>query len=478
MKNLKITITAVMALFLFQSCSEDKMDEINADKNNPTNIPSRLIITDVMSASAFTITGSDYSFYAGIYAELNAGKHNQMFNAQIRKGEPTAESTYNNPWNASYRQLKTLQTIIAKCSEGGSEVGNYQTLGVAQILYAYNLAILTDLFGDVPYSEASKPSEFLQPKLDKQEDIYNSVFALLKDAIVNLDKATPYKLGNQDIIYASNSAKWKKAANGLLARYTMRLSLRKADYAAVISYVDASFSNVSEEFKLVHPNVPNPYALFKRDRDGLGVAKSFYDILKANGNADIRNQEFFTKIDGSVATFDNSLVFPVEGQTIYSNSALMNDKNPIYLMSYHELLFLKAEAQARLGLATAQATMNSAIKAAYTKAQEKTFTTQQADTYIASIGTLTGNALLKKIMVEKYISFYENEGIEAFNDIRRLKAMGNGDLIPMVNPQTEKFPNRFGYGQSDVSANLKVKEAFGDGSYVYTEKVWWAGGTR
>lgn len=478
MKNIKITITSVIALFLFQSCSEDKMDEINADKNNPTNIPSRLIITDVMTASAFSITGSDYSFYAGVYAELNAGKHNQMFNAQIRKGEPTSESTYNNTWNSSYSQLRTLKTIIAKCSEGGSEAGNYQALGVAQILYAYNLAILTDLFGDVPYSEASNPSEFLQPKLDKQEEIYTAVFKLLKEGIVNLDKPTPFALGSQDIIYGSNSVKWKKAANGLLARYTMRLSLVKPDYAAVISYVDASFANATEEFKLVNANVPNPYARFKRDRDALGVAKSFYDIVKANGVADVRNEEFFSKINGAVVPFDNSLIFPVEGQTIYSNSALMNEKNPIYLMSYHELLFLKAEAQARLSLGSAQATMNSAIKAAFTKAQEKTFTAEQADTYIASIGSLTGNALLKKIMVEKYISFYENEGIEAYNDIRRLAAMGNADLIPMVNPQTDKFPQRFGYGQSDVSSNLKVKEAFGDGSYVYTEKVWWAGGTR
>ncbi|WP_414000287.1 SusD/RagB family nutrient-binding outer membrane lipoprotein [Flavobacterium sp. W1B] len=478
MKNIKITITAVMALFLFQSCSEDKLDDINKDLNNPSNIPSRLIVTDVMMASAFTITGSDYSFYAGIYAELNAGKHGQMHNAQIRQGEPEAASTYNNVWNASYRQLKTLKTVIAKCSDGGSETGNYQTLGVAQILYAYNLAILTDLFGDVPYSEASNPGQFLQPKLDKQEEIYAAVFDYLKQGIANLDKATAFNLGTQDLIYGGDSVKWKKAANGLLARYTMRLSLKKPDYAAVIAYVDASFANSTEEFKLKNAGVPNPYARFDAERKGLGVAKSFYDITLANGVADVRNVAFFTKVNGVVVPVNNSLAFPPINQDTYSISALKDEKNPIYLMSYHELLFLKAEAQARLGLAAAQTTMNDAIKAAYTKAQEKTFTVAQADTYIASVGTLTGNALLKKIMVEKYISFYENEGIEAYNDIRRLKAMGNGDLIPMVHPDPTKFPERFGYGQSDVTANLKVKEAFGDGSYVYKEKVWWAGGTR
>ena len=117
-------------------------------------------------------------------------------------------------------------------------------------------------------------------------------------------------------------------------------------------------------------------------------------------------------------------------------------------------------------------------RSAYTKKQVVTFTEVQADAYIASIGTLTGDALLKKIMLEKHISFYENEGIESYNDIRRLRAMGNGNLIPMVNPKPNLFPLRFAYGQSDVASNSNIKDLYGDGSYVYKENVWWAGGTR
>jgi hypothetical protein len=480
MKNIKITLAAVMGLFFFQSCSEDKMDDINSNPNDAQDVPSRLIITDVMAASAFSITGSDYSFYAGIYSELNAGNHNQMFKAQNRDGEPQLSSTYNNPWNASYRQLRTLKIIIDKCSATGSEQGNFQTLGVAQILYAYNLAVLTDLFGDVPHIEALQPTEILQPKLDKQEDIYKAIFEKLNEGIVNLDKATTYaSLGSQDLIYAGNSSKWKKAANGLLARYTMRLSLKKPNYQAVINYVDASFATADEELKLVNAQIPNPYARFELDRSALSVAKSFYDLMAANGVSDARTSSFFTKKNGVVNAFDNSLLNPIEAQKVYSISALMSEKNPIYLLGYHELLFLKAEAQARLGQdAAAQSTMNLAIKAAFTKKQVVTFTAAQADAYTSSIGVLTGNSLLKKIMVEKHISFYENEGIEDYNDARRLKAMGNSDLIPLVNPRPQLFPQRFGYGNSDVSSNLNVKKAFGDGTYVYKESVWWAGGTR
>ncbi|WP_269237525.1 SusD/RagB family nutrient-binding outer membrane lipoprotein [Flavobacterium flavigenum] len=477
MKNIKITITALMALFLFQSCSEDTMDDINKNVNDPTDMATRLVITDVMVNTAFTVTGSDASFYAGVYSELSAGNHNQMYSAQIRRSDPQLSSTYNNGWNNSYEQLRTLDIIIDKCTNG-DEKGNYQTLGVAQILHAYNLAILTDLFGDVPYTEAGKPGIIFQPKIDKQEAIYTDIFKNLNDAIINLNKTTTYtSLGTQDVIYGGSSAKWIKAANGLLARYTMRLSLRKADYQGVINYVNASFANADEELKLTNGSVPNPFARFELDRGALSVAKSFYDMMVANGPADARTADYFTKIGGVVKPFDNSKE-DIEGQDIYSISALMDETNPIYLLSYHELLFLKAEAQARLGLSEAQTTLNSAIRAAYTKRQAVTFTTAEADTYIASIGTLSGNALLKKIMVEKHISFYENEAIEAYNDIRRLQALGDGNLISLVNPKPQFFPQRFSYGQSDVSSNTNVKAAFGDGSYVYSEKVWWAGGTR
>ena len=52
-------------------------------------------------------------------------------------------------------------------------------------------------------------------------------------------------------------------------------------------------------------------------------------------------------------------------------------------------------------------------------------------------------------------------------------------FIELSNPNNKsKFPLRYTYGSSDVLSNQNVKEAFGDGQYVYSENVWWAGGTR
>ncbi len=224
----KILIAALMTSILW-SCSESIMDEINTDVNSPTVMPSRLIITDAITASAFSVAGGDFAFYASLYIEHNVGIWNQFYNAEIRTTGPISSSTYSNVWNAAYSNLYSLKKVITNCSEGGSEPGNCHTLGIAQILTAYNLAMITDAMGDVPWSEALQPGKVFTPVLDPQKEIYDDIFQLLDDAIENLEKTSIYPaLGIQDLIYGGNTGLWKKFAYGLKARYTMRLSLRKS----------------------------------------------------------------------------------------------------------------------------------------------------------------------------------------------------------------------------------------------------------
>jgi hypothetical protein len=82
---------------------------------------------------------------------------------------------------------------------------------------------------------------------------------------------------------------------------------------------------------------------------------------------------------------------------------------------------------------------------------------------------------LKEIMNQKYFASFEQEAVESYNDYRRLVAMGN-NFIQLAN--TRQFPLRLTYGDSDVNTNQNIANAYGEGNYVYTEKVWWAGGTR
>jgi hypothetical protein len=488
MKKYKALLLSVIALILLNSCSENLMDDINTDVNNPTDAPTRFAITDAMTSTAFTNTGSDLSFYTGVYVELNAGAYGQMYNAEVRNGEPQNKSTFNNSWNYQYQTLLNLKLIIDKCSTG-KEKGNFSTLGIAQILYAYNLALLTDMYGDIPFSESFQPGILFQPKLDRQEDLYKTVFSTLENAIVNLEKPTPSiypSLGAQDLIYGGDKSKWKKAANGLLARYTLRLSFRNPDYAKVLTYVSKSFKNKNEEFKLENVNIPNPFARFANDRGYLFSSKSLFEKLSARAN-DPRKEGYFEKIKKSSAApltyefFANGV--STQSQSDYSYSALMDETNPIFMLSYHELLFIKAEAEARNSVVvTSTVSLTAAVNAAFNKGEVINFSKENATSYVSGLNIVTNADLLNEIAVQKYISFYENESIEAYNDYRRLLAMyGSADAHPiqLANPKNAtQFPLRLPYAESDVSTNSNVKVAFGDGTYVYSEKVWWAGGTR
>lgn len=477
-----------MGLFLLNiSCSEDLMDDLNKNVNDPENMSTRLILTDLMTSSAFSVTGSDLAFYSSVYIEHNVGIYNQSYNAEIRSNEPTSSTTYNNSWNALYSTLRNLKIVIDKCSEGGEEEGNFHNLGIAQILTAYNLAILSDLMGDVPWSEALQPGIIFTPILDSQEDIYNDIFSLLDEGIANLSKETSFPLlGAQDFIYGGNAAsisKWIKFGNGLKARYTMRLSAKTPNYDDVITFASSSFANSSEEAKFKYNGTTSisPFYKFFTDRNYFGASQSLHEKLASRN--DPRDNIFFKPAPGQSAIEFAPNGEPSQVQNRYGISAITMNTAPTYLMSYHELEFLKAEAYARKGAASlsqAKEALKNAIIAAFTKVNIGLTSAEAEEYFDESIaGRLTSSeAALQEIMIQKYLAFYEEEAIEAYNDYRRLTAMGN-NFIQLNNPlNSNRFPHRFTYGSSDVTTNENVRSAYGDGSYVYTEKVWWAGGSR
>ena len=481
MRKLINILLSGLLVFALWACSEDKMDEINKNINDPTDVASRLIITDVITKSAFTITGSDIAFYASIYLEHNVGIWGQSYSAEIRTNEPISSTTYNNSWNSMYRTLSDVKTIIKKCSEGGDEEGNYHTLGIAQTLNAYNLAILTDLMGDVPWSEALKPGVIYAPKLDKQEDLYVIIKQLLDDAIVNLQKETGSpSLGAQDFIYGGNAAKWLKFAYGLKARYAMRLSHRSPAYNKVVEYADKSFTSAAEQciFSYNGSTTYSPFYRFFTDRDYFGASQSLANKLDERN--DPRANIFWKKhpaADGFEFAPNGG---PVQVQGRYGISAISNPTAPTYMLSYHEIEFLKAEAYVRQGdNESAKGALKKAITAAFEKVNIG-LTADDAEAYFDSEVLPKFNAdPLKEVMNQKYIAFFEEEAIEAYNDYRRLKAMGD-NVITLENPLNagNKFPLRYTYGASDVTTNENVSNAYGDGTYVYSENVWWAGGTR
>ncbi len=479
-KHTSIIILSALCM-AFGSCSEDKMDEINVNKNNPTQMASKFILTDVMTSTAFDCMGADLAFYASCYIEHSVGTFNQMYQAEIRSNSPTQSSAYENQWATLYSNLGHLKDCLQKCQEGGTEADNYYGLGMAQVLTAYDLALLTDLFGDVPWTEALQPGVIFTPKIDSQESIYKVIMDYLDAAIENFGKECKYTMGNQDFYYNDNIENWTKFAYGLKARYTMRLLVRSADKNAdlnkVIEYADKSFASAAEEakFDLYDGSAAtSPFYQFYKDRNYLSSSKSFASLLNVKGDprADIY---FKANINGGEDLAENGQ--PKQKQDFYGISGISSATAPTFLLSYHEVEFLKAEAYARLGkTAEAQDACAKAVIAACKKVNVKVSDDAIAE-YVTKVqNNMTGANTLKEVQTQKYIAFFEEEAIEAYNDIRRWRALGE-DVIKLAHPMADKFPLRYTYGSGDVTTNPNVYQAY-ESVDVYKDNVWWAGGSR
>jgi hypothetical protein len=137
-------------------------------------------------------------------------------------------------WNNSYTaagQCYTIQQLIK--SKPGTDYTNLS--GISVILQQMNLQLITDTYGDCPYSQASKAaSGIYTPAYDAQQSIYKSMLAKLDSVLPTLDdtKAGP----TNDVIYFGNVDKWKRFGYSLMLKMAMRLT--KADAATAQTYAE------------------------------------------------------------------------------------------------------------------------------------------------------------------------------------------------------------------------------------------------
>ena len=350
----------------------------------------------------------------------------------------------------------------------------------------------------------------------------------LDDAITLLNNGTAKDtglsgaVGSKDLIYGSNTSTqasmWLKTAYALKARYTMRLLNKSAnkttDLQNILTYVSKSFANASEECKLAVYDADsqlNPLWSFSYSRNSLAASASL--IEKFVERNDPRAPQAFLEPDptgyiaygygGTQATDIAGIKAapngtPQELQNNYGMSMISWAMSaPTLLISYHEVKFLEAEALCRLGgrLGEAKSALKAAITAGFENLENSII--DAADTWVydgdSDLGADVAEAYftdeveplfdanpLQETMIQKYLAFFgaSGESLEAYNDYRRLKGAGE-NFIVLKNPlNSSKFPLRFGYGADDVLANPEVKAAFGDGQYVYSEAVWWAGGNK
>ena len=470
----------------FTSCSEDTLDEINKDNRHPSPdmVTAVLQLTDAVMSTGFNTVSGDYAFYLGSLNEQEIGVgNNQLMKAEMRNASELASSTtFNNTWNSTYSNLLNIQEMIRKVeTEVPGNVGQFDILGMAQVLKALNFGVLTDLHGDIPYSEALKGQEIPQPKLDLQKDIYTGILTTLDEAITNLDKGAALKTASkQDILYGGDAKKWKSLAYALKARYLLHQlavdsSVLSKAKAAALKAVELGFDGASiTEFNGV--NCDNPWSAFIWSRSYTASSTTVADIMEAYGDprlpyykydgrnpkAGEGNKAYAPGVLATAQVADGSLAFPAWYDL---------GSQPLHLFSKAELYFILAETQLRSS-EDATAAFQTAVESSVSEIMDLFGDKTDAAAYAASLGAPT----LKKLFEQKYIAQSYDEQVETYNDLRRLKAMGE-NYVALKNPNNtqsgiNRYPERLPYGNSSVLGNPEIIVAYGDGTYIYTDKTW------
>lgn len=224
--NIKFIAVSLSMLLVFGACHD--LDELNINPNNPdpevTDL--NLLMPTIIINLGQNIVGLGIGDIAGVM------QHTQ------KTGWSSGHNDYdwNNPgqsWGGYYDILRNADEFYNKAVL--EELEFHQ--GVGLILKAYTFGLITDLWGDAPFSEALKAEEgpdFYKPVFDPQQDIYHGILAYLEEANTLLSKSSSeYTNINpaQDVLYGGDVTKWRKFANSLALRYYMRLQAKEPSVA-------------------------------------------------------------------------------------------------------------------------------------------------------------------------------------------------------------------------------------------------------
>jgi Starch-binding associating with outer membrane len=455
----KVYILLALILIGFGACNTG--DDLYTDPSNPAEVSPATMLTSVEVNTFMNIEG-ELDRIANIYSQHFAGSSGQFIDVQ---NYDLSESEFDNMWAGLYSGTMYNAKLLI---DNYGEKNPYYS-GISKILFALNLGVATDLWGDVPYSEAFQAvSGNFTAKYDSQEDVLKSIQTLLDDAITELNKSSDDNailVGEDDVIFQGDVNSWVRAAWIIKARYANRLSLKDSEGSAnlVKTYISNALAVTDAVSNMEAPHSSssqNQWGAFENQRSGYIVAnKTFVDYL--SGRNDPRLAYYFSKTSSDAyvgGDIQSATVSTSASPANTTSSGFFNVARNFPIVTNYELYFLLAEAQSRLGEDATDA-LNSAIK--------------ESVSYVTS-GNNDGSTLanysnpsITNILTEKWIAFCGQ--MEAYNDYRRTG-------IPALTPRAESLGAVRAYTPLRMTTpqNERVGNPTNALVYELNAPVWWA----
>jgi len=443
MKNIKrntVLIFTLFALFLLNGC---ELEEANINPNDLVEVPSKALLPYIESRIADQMGGQS-QLIAGIYINYYNGTAGNYVTPNIYGFYYDHNRLI---WDGYYQGPMMNARKMIDIAEAEK---NYYYSGIGKVLMALCVGNLTSLYGDIPYSEALKSSEYPNPKYDPQQSIYESIQTLLDEGISDFRKPEPgLEPGADDIIFNGDTTKWIKAAYALKARYYIHLTKRSADL---------SFNPAEKALEAIN----NALALsVGTSTDDLEYPYTFSEA-EANPFWALTTGASF-KIDTEFSNLLSSLMDPRRtfyygkkyGLVDFTDTSYFSSKtSPILMMTFHELKFIEAEARLRINENDPfiQTALQEAVNASIDKVTKGVLEPNVINDYLNSQAVLSGNFedKLATIIIQKRIALFTSQ--ETWSDFRRtgyplLTPNSGGDNI--LNPGGG-IPRRFPYSQTET----------------------------
>jgi hypothetical protein len=220
-----LTLSVVVMSCLF-SCKDLTQLNVNPNGVQPETVNPNLIMPTVLSETAKLYTNLGFQDIAGVVQHTQKDAWFSGHNDYDWGGDQS--------WTAYYDQLRNNDLVYQRAVALNLEFQQ----GVALVMKSMLFGLITDLWGDAPYTSALKGEQGgvddIAPKYDSQDAIYAGILADLDKAGTLLSKPKASYSGivdAADLYYAGDPTKWRRLANSLQLRYLMRISAKQPDVA-------------------------------------------------------------------------------------------------------------------------------------------------------------------------------------------------------------------------------------------------------
>ena len=495
-KYLNILGVSLMLLVLPLSSCDNGFDELNTNPNVINEIDYNTMLTHAILE---TSGGRYENWRAALIYSSTMIQHFATLPGYWTGDKYTYNAGYSSSlFDRNYTTtVKSMADIIDK-TDPSSNLHN-----VTLIWWVATFHRITDLYGDIPYSEAGKGviDGNFRPAYDAQADIYADMLAKLETAAGALNAGGDAVTG--DILFDGDIDMWKRYAYSLMLRLGMRMS--KVDAAGAQSWVGKAIaggvmSDISHSALVPHTDGPGGI-----NRNGIGevfnwngerfatddnprLSATFVDWMAANGDPRLDKLGFVAS-GGDQKGLPNGLdattiLTAPGGDDLETYSRVTHlvvlRQSPMLFQTYAEVELLLAEAAERgWGGGDAKTHFENGVRAAIN--QWASFDASLAvdagdiDTYIAGLGYEAGGANAMEMIGEQYWAATFLNEYEAYANYRRT---GYPNLTPVNYPGNEsdgQIPRRLRYPQSEYGVNEANINAANDrqGPDVFTTRMWW-----